>query len=213
MTTNGTLEVWHDYVCPFSYVAAWRIAYLKNADGSDLEVRFRPWPLEAANGVQPTAEEEDVWVRQLREIEPDAFSGWDPASGYWPASSALLFAAYEAGRRQDYTADERFDLLLRRAIFQHPGPVSSVEALVPLADESGLDVPAFRRDLEAHGSLAEGAELNGEIPGIPTLVTPAGRRVINPGLRMRRTEHGQTVLDDLDTLRQLLRQAAGRGTP
>jgi predicted DsbA family dithiol-disulfide isomerase len=214
MTATATLHVWHDYVCPFSYVAATRIMRLKEAAKLNFDVRFRPWPLEAANGTQPVAEDEDQWVRQLRAIEPEAFAQWNPSSGYWPASSQLLFAAYEAAPAHDSAAAARFDLLLRQAIFRHPRPVDSTEALSDLAGDAGLDVAAFRRSLQdgsaERQAQAAGAEApNLGIRGIPTLVLPDGEKVINPGLEIRRTAQGRVVQDDLAALRELLRRAAG----
>lgn len=213
MTSIPTLHIWHDYVCPFSYIAATRIMRIKRSDGLDLDIRFHPWPLEAANGAQPRAEEEDQWVRLLRSVEPDAFAQWDPSSPFWPSSSGLLFAAYEAALAQDVTAAERFDLVLRQAIFQHPRPVDSIEAVTELASAAGLDVAAFR-GLVADGSAGRraeearsGAQTLG-IRGIPTLVLPDGEKAINPGLTIERTEQGRVIRDDFETLRVLLRQAA-----
>ncbi len=213
MTPTPWLHVWHDYVCPFSYVAATRIMRLKDAENLDLNVRFHPWPLEVANGTQPAAADEDQWVRLLRPIEPDAFARWSPSSGYWPVSSELLFAAYEAALAQDVAAAERLDLLLRQAIFQHPQPVDSMEALCELAGEAGLDVAAFRAAQDGRAgrrAQATGAEAQSlGIRGIPTLVLPDGEKALDPGLKIRRTDQGRVIDDDLATLRELLQRAAG----
>lgn len=214
MPSTPTLHVWHDYVCPFSYVAASRITRLKNADNLNLDVRFHPWALEAANGTQPAATDEDQWVRLLRTVEPDAFAGWDPSSDTWPRSSSLLFAAYEAALEQGTEAAQRFDLSLRQAIFQHPRPIDTMESLSEIAAEVGLDVDRFRVALEdgsadrpVQASQAEMKSLG--IRGIPTLVLPDGERILNPGLKIYRTEQGRGIRDDLHALRELLRKAAG----
>src|SRR5579884_2463898 len=128
METTLTLHMWHDYICPFCNVEATRIMRIKRADDLNLQVRFHPWPLETANGMQPRAEDEDKWVHLLRPLEPDAFASWDPSSGLWPASSRLLFAAYEAALAQDITAAEEFDLKVRQAIFRQPRPIDSINA-------------------------------------------------------------------------------------
>lgn len=208
-----TLHIWHDYVCPFSYVAATRVQRLKDADGLNLDVRFHPWPLEVSNGVQPAAEEEDRWVRLLRVIEPAAFVGWNPSSGLWPAGSRLLFAAYEAARAQGSAVAERFDLLLRQAIFQQPRPIDSIEALSGPVAAAGLDIAAFRAMLE-DGSAGRAAEAagttadSGRIRGIPTLVLPDGRMELNPGMKMERGGEGRVIRDDVEALRDMLRHAA-----
>jgi predicted DsbA family dithiol-disulfide isomerase len=217
MEITPTLHMWHDYVCPFCNVEATRIMRIKEADGLNLAVRFHPWPLETANGTQPQAEDEDKWVQLLRTVEPDAFARWDPSSGCWPASSQLLFAAYEVALVQDIMAAAHFDLLLRQGIFQHPQRVDSIEALSELVREAGLNVAAFRTALEdgsaerqAQAARAEAHNLG--IRGIPTLVLPDGEKVINPGLKIRRTDQGRVIEDDLAALRELLRRAAG-GAP
>lgn len=214
METTPTLHMWHDYICPFCYVETTRIMRIKEADGLTLNVRFHPWPLETANGRQPGADDEDRWVRLLRTVEPDAFASWDPASGFWPASSHLLFAGYEAALAQDITAADRYDLLVRQAIFRQPHPIDSVDALSELAAGTGLEVAAFRATLEdgsaAHCAQSAGADAKTlGIRGIPTVVLPDGSSVISPGLKVHRTDKGRSIRDDLETLRELLREAAG----
>lgn len=214
MEATPTLHMWHDYVCPFCYVEATRIARIKEDERLDLDVRFHPWPLEVANGSQPGAEDEDKWVQLLRPIEPDAFALWNPFSGVWPASSRLLFAAYEAALVQDIAAAQRFDLMVRQAIFQRPRPIDSVDALGELAVAAGLDVAVFTAQLES-GSAQRAAKAAGAgakdlgIRGIPTLVLPDGSITASPGLKVRRTETGRSIRDDSAALRELLRQAAG----
>ncbi len=214
MESTPTLHMWHDYVCPFCNVEATRITRIKKADGRNLAVRFHPWPLETANGTQPLAEDEDKWVELLRPLEPDAFAQWDVSSGFWPASSRLLFAAYEAALAQDVAAAERFDLLVRQAIFRQPRPIDSVDALSELAAAVGLNAAAFGAMLE-DGSAESRAQSAGAdakshgIRGIPTLVLPDGSAVVNPGLKIRRTDKGRSIRDDLEALRELLRRAAG----
>lgn len=214
MESIPTVHMWHDYVCPFCNVEATRILRIKVAEDLNFNVRFHPWPLESANGAQPRPEEEDQWAQLLRAIEPQAFARWSPSSPFWPASSALLFAAYEAALVQDIAAAQKLDLLIRQAIFQHPRPVDSIEALTALAGEAGLDTPSFEAALEDGAAERHARESGAGAPtlgirGIPTLVLPDGRQVINPGLTIQRTGQGRMIRDDLDTLRALLRQAAG----
>ncbi|MGH2448220.1 MAG: DsbA family oxidoreductase [Chloroflexota bacterium] len=207
---DNKLHVWHDYVCPFSYVAATRIARIKAADHLQLDVRFHPWPL-ATHGSQPTASQESAWVRQLRTIEPDAFVHWNPSSGFWPIDSTLLFQAYEAAAAQSFEAAEKLDLLIRRSIFQHPRPLGMDELSRP-ASEAGLDVGLFRAMLEdgaAQSRVAPSVQGNGQIRGIPTLLLPDGRTVLNPGLKIVRAPQGRAVCDDVEVLRALLAEAAG----
>jgi len=206
--------MWHDYVCPFCNVEATRIMRIKEADGLNLAVRFHPWPLQAANGTQPRAEDEDKWVQLLRTVEPDAFAHWDPSSGFWPASSRLMFAAYEAALVQDITAAAKFDLTVRQAIFQQPRPIDSVDALSELAAAAELGADAFRTRLEDGnaGRRAQSASADAQsqgIRGIPTLVLPDGRIVTNPGLKIQRTKVGRSIRDDLAALRELLHRVAG----
>jgi predicted DsbA family dithiol-disulfide isomerase len=214
MESTPTLHIWHDYVCPFCNVEATRIARIKREENLDLAVRFRPWPLEVADGRQPRAEDEDQWVQLLRPLEPDAFAHWNPDTGIWPETSRLLFAAYEAALVQDVWAAERFDLLIRQVIFRQPRPIASLDALSELADQAGLDVARFRTMLQ-DGSAERQAQSAGAdaerlgIRGIPTLVLPDGSQARAPGLKIQRTAEGRSIRDDLDTLRELLRRTAG----
>jgi predicted DsbA family dithiol-disulfide isomerase len=213
MESNPTLNIWHDYVCPFCYVEAGRIMHINEAEGLGLLIRFHPWPLEKADGHQPRAADEDKWVQLLRTVEPDAFSSWNPASGFWPSSSQLLFAAYEAALLQGVAGAARFDLMLRQAIFRRPRRVASVEALAGIAGEVNLNVPAFTAALKdgsaavlARSAEAEGVRLN--IRGIPTLDLPDGTVLRNPGLKIRVTKEAQTIQDQHEMLRDALRGAA-----
>lgn len=214
MEVTPAIHVWRDYVCPFCNVEATRIARIKGEKDLGLAIRFHPWPLEVADGRQPRAEDEDQWVRLLRPLEPDAFGAWDPSSGYWPTSSHLLFAAYEAALAQDIEAAEQLDLLIRRAIFRQPRPVGSLDALCELAIEAGLDVAAFKAMLEDGTAercveAAASGEMSQEIRGIPTLVLPDGSVARAPGLKVRKTAGGRSIDDDIGALRELLQQAAG----
>lgn len=214
MESIPTLHMWHDYVCPFCTVEATRIMHIKEADGLNLAVRLHPWPLELANGTQPRPEDEDRWVRLLRTVEPDAFAHWDSSSGFWPASSRLLFAGYEAALAQDIMAANKFDLMVRQAIFRQPRLIDSVDSLSEVAAAARLDVAAFRAMLE-DGSAERRAQCAGaeaksqEIRGIPTLLLPDGSAVVNPGLKIQRTDKGRSIRDDLEALCELLRRAVG----
>ncbi len=214
MQSIPIIHVWHDYVCPFCNVEATRIRRIKEADNLNLEVRFHPWPLETAKSTQPASTDEDKWVRLLRPLEPDAFAHWDPLSGFWPASSRLLFAGYEAALAQSTSLAEKFDLLVRQSIFRQPRPVDSIDALSELAAESDLDVAAFRAMLqdgsaEAPLQLAAVRATELGIRGIPTLVLPDGRSLIAPGIKVRRTAEGESIREDPGALREVLHEAAG----
>jgi predicted DsbA family dithiol-disulfide isomerase len=213
MESPSTLHMWHDYVCPFCNVEATRISRIKDEDGLNLAVCFHPWPLETANGTQPRAEDEDGWVQLLRTLEPAAFAHWNPSSGYWPVSSRLLFAGYEAAAAQDIEAAEAFDLLVRQAIFQQRRPIDSLESLSDMAARAGLDVTAFTTLLTKGDAerLAQAAGANAKdqgVRGIPTLVLSDGSVISNPGLTIHRTAQGRSIQDDIETLRNVLRRAA-----
>jgi len=214
MESTPILHMWHDYVCPFCNVTATRIARIKDADDLNLDVRFHPWSLEKANGAQPRVECEDTWVQLLRPLEPDAFAQWTPSSGFWPASSKLLFAAYKAALIQDITTAARFDLVIRQAVFRQPQPIDTVAALSEFAAVAGLDVGAFRVTMEdgsaEHQAQAAGGGAKSEgIRGILTLVLPDGSIVTNRGIKIQRAEQGRSIRDDREALRELLRRVAG----
>ena len=187
--------------------------HINEGDGLGLHVRFHPWSLEKADGRQPRAVDEDRWVQLLRNVEPEAFSGWKPSSAFWPSSSQLLFVAYEAAQLQGVPGAARFDLMLREAIFRRPRRVNSVEALAGIAGEANLNVPTFTAALKdgsaaalARSAEAEGGRLN--VRGIPTFVLPDGTVLRNPGLKIRVTKEARSIQDEHGVLRDALRAAA-----
>jgi predicted DsbA family dithiol-disulfide isomerase len=214
MKAQASLSIWHDYVCPFCYIEATRIARINESQGLGFDVHFYPWPLEKANGAQPKSSDEDKWVQLLRAIEPGAFSGWNPTSGFWPLSSRMLFNAYESARSQDIRSAARFDLLLRQAIFQMPRSLDTVGDLRAIAGEADLDLPAFTAML-ADGSadvLRQSAETEADrrpVRGIPTVILPDGTVLRNPGVKIRVTQGVPSIENQYERLRDVLIRAGG----
>ena len=151
------LEVFYDYNCPFVYRAATMLANV--SDAREVRVTWRYFSLTQVNS------REEGWTV------------WG-ANGTEPVRGRLAFKAAEAARRQD-----RFDELhpaLLKARHQDRLDLDDMHVIERIANEAGLDMERFRRDIaepDILASLAQdhtqaAAELG--VFGTPTLVFAGG---------------------------------------
>jgi len=151
------LEVFYDYNCPFVYRAATMLAGVNGA--RDVQVTWRYFSLTQVNS------REEGWTV------------WG-ANGTEPVRGRLAFKAAEAARRQG-----RFDEIhpaLLKARHQDRLDLDDVQVIERIANENGLDMERFRRDVAAPdilGSLARDhtqAVAEHGVFGTPTLVFAGG---------------------------------------
>jgi 2-hydroxychromene-2-carboxylate isomerase len=150
-------EVYYDYTCPFVYRASLLLASV--AAERPLDVSWRYFSLTQVNS------KEEGWT------------AWDAPAGE-RVRGRLAFMAAEAARRQDRF--EPFHATLLRARHEGRINVDEVEAIEQVAEESGLDLERFRRDLDDPSSLAalardhtHAVNVHG-VFGTPTFVFPNG---------------------------------------
>src|SRR5581483_5225611 len=129
---------------PFTHVGLRRLVTLrdakKSAEGSDLVLKIRAWPLELVNDAPLDADLIAEEVEALREqVAPDLFAGFDRSR--FPATSipalALTDAAYAAGP----AIGERVALALRDALFEEGRDIAAADVLLDIAEGAGIGLP------------------------------------------------------------------------
>jgi len=150
-------EVYYDYSCPFVYRASLLLASV--AAERLLDVRWRYFSLTQVNS------------------KDEGWTAWDAPAGE-RVRGRLAFMAAEAARRQDRF--DRFHATLLRARHEGRINIDEVEAIGQVAEDSGLDLDRFRRDLADPTILAALARDHRHavsehgVFGTPTFVFPNG---------------------------------------
>jgi predicted DsbA family dithiol-disulfide isomerase len=159
-----------------------------------VRLRTRPFPLEVGGEPAPRdILEQEWWLAALQEpaAEFAPFRGDD-----WPATTLPAFQAAWAAARQGEATGHAYDLRIRRAFFAQSRNIGRPEVLLELAQEAGLDLDRFTRDMRSDAAkaavLAErqsGRERYG-VRGTPTLMLADGTTLpaplAEPRLRNRR---------------------------
>jgi predicted DsbA family dithiol-disulfide isomerase len=152
-------ELFYDYNCPFVYRAAEMLEAVRESGERRVEVAWRYFSLSQVNS------REESWTV------------WD-APATETVQGRLAFAAAEAARRQ-----ARFDALhinLLRARHRDRLDIDDPAVIERVAQESGLDIERFRRDLADPGILGALARDHQEasrrhgVFGTPTFVFADG---------------------------------------
>jgi predicted DsbA family dithiol-disulfide isomerase len=156
---TARFDVYYDYLCPFVYRTSILLQNVEDSGERPLEVRWRYFSLTQINSKD---------------------AGWT----VWDAPEAehvrgrLAFKAAEAARRQD--AFENFHMRLLGARHRDRADIDDVSVLERVAEDSGLDLDRFRRDVADPSILAalasdhQGAVAEHGVFGTPTFVFPAG---------------------------------------
>ena len=119
-------EVFYDYLCPFVYRASVLLQNVRGSGDRELDVRWRYFSLSQVNS------KDDGWtVRDAPESEH--------------VRGRQAFRAAEAARRQD--AFEGFHMSLLRARHVERADIDDVVVVERIAEESGLDLNRFRKDV------------------------------------------------------------------
>jgi predicted DsbA family dithiol-disulfide isomerase len=152
-------DVFYDYLCPFVYRASVLLQNVRDSGERELQIRWRYFSLTQVNS------------------KDDGWAVWDaPESEHVPGR--LAFKAAEAARRQEAFEDFHMRLLLAR--HRDRLDIDEVSVVERVADESGLDLDRFRKDVadpEILSALARdhrGAVAEHGVFGTPTLVFPGG---------------------------------------
>jgi predicted DsbA family dithiol-disulfide isomerase len=152
-------EVFYDYLCPFVYRASLMLQAIRESGEQDVSIGWRYFSLTQVNS------KEEGWTV------------WD-APDAEPVKGRLAFKAAEAARRQDRFED--FHAQLLRARHRDRVDIGDVAVIERIADESGLDLDQFRKDVTDSTILRglardhEQAVAEHGVFGTPTFVFPNG---------------------------------------
>ncbi|MEC3975879.1 DsbA family oxidoreductase [Amycolatopsis sp. H20-H5] len=188
----GTIAVWSDLLCPFSYVALRRLTAARTRLGVNVPLDHHVFPLELFNGPHPRRGT-DTEAVGLGHIEPGAhFRVWTASDDLYPHTVLLAAEAVLAAKAQSLAAGEALDLALRRAFWTDSLSISHRQVILAVATEvaeadgildvddltARIDHGAHRAELMADYAIAQTEEVGGS----PTFVLPGGTSVTNPGI-------------------------------
>lgn len=171
------LDVFSDYLCPWCYNAAVRLAEVERAYGDQVRVHWRSFPLipDEQPGRRASEKTREGRIRIGAE-EPRALFVAPDLETPLPSSSVPAQTAAKCAQMQGGPAFERFHDGLFVAHFRDNLDISRPDVLGTLARECGLDVERFRRDYaagDAYGEVlhdcAEGAAWFG-VSALPTVI-------------------------------------------
>jgi predicted DsbA family dithiol-disulfide isomerase len=146
--------------------------------------RTRAFPLEIGGEAAPRdILEQEWWLAALQEPEAEfaPYQGDD-----WPTTTLPAFHAAWAAAQQGEGPGHDYDLRIRRAFFAQSRNIGRPEVLLELAQEAGLDLDRFRRDV---GSAEAAAAVMAEhragrdrfgVRGTPTLMLSDGTKLRAP---------------------------------
>jgi len=171
------LDVFSDYLCPWCYNAAVRVAEVEREYGDRVEIHWRAFPLipDQQPGRRVTQKMREGRARVAAE-EPRALFVTPEIDTALPASSVPAQTAAKCAERQGADAFARFRDGLFVAAFHHNLDISRRDVLWTLARQCGLDVARFEADYasgEAYEAVlhdcAEGAAWFG-VSALPTVI-------------------------------------------
>jgi predicted DsbA family dithiol-disulfide isomerase len=150
-----------------------------------VRLRTRPFPLEVAGGEAAPRDilAQEWWLAALQ--EPAA--AFAPYQGDdWPTTTLPASDAAWCAFQQGDAAGFDYDLRVRRAFFAQSRNIGRREVLLEIAQEAGLDLPAFTRALDsgaARAAVLEEARLGRErygVRGTPTVMLADGTKLRHP---------------------------------
>ena len=171
------LDVFSDYLCPWCYNAAVRIADVEQEYGDRVRIHWRAFPLipDQQPGRRVTDKTREGRQRVAAE-EPRALFVTPEIETALPASSVPAQTAAKCAERQGDDAFARFHGALFVAQFRDNLDISRRDVLWTLAGECGLDLARFEADYasgEAYETVlhdcAEGAAWFG-VSALPTVI-------------------------------------------
>lgn len=173
-------ELYYDYLCPFVYRASLLLANV--AAERPIDVRWRYFSLAQVNSKQ------------------EGWTVWD-APAAEKVRGRLAFKAAEAARRQDRFDPFHADLLAAR--HQDRLDIDDAGVVEQVAEESGLELERFRRDLDDPAILDalardhKHAVATHGVFGTPTFVFPNGASAY---IRLAEAPSGAGALRLFDSL-------------
>src|SRR3954462_12051635 len=150
------LTVWSDFLCPWCYVAAFRMMDLEARYDDRIEVQWRSHVLQPDPRPKPLDRFRNYTQRWSAPAGPGAyeprceFRTWGeetpPTHSVPAAVAAKVGAELDAAR----VTDLRFALF--RAYFTEHRAISELDVLTSIASECGFDPEAFRQAMHTRGA-------------------------------------------------------------
>jgi predicted DsbA family dithiol-disulfide isomerase len=191
--SDGKIEfdIFYDYLCPNAHAVTVWVRQLHELLGDRLTVNWRYFPLEQANSTHGPE-----WKL------------WEQPADYQSPGLNAFHAAIAAGN-QGKEAFERFHYALIDARHVTGRNVSRRPTLRALAEQVGLDLAQFDRDMEDRSLLKQlrddynAARNEHGVFGTPTLVFPSGEAVY---LKMRPAPPAKDAVAVLEEILQIARR-------
>jgi len=124
------VDVYFDYACPYAWASQVWLYNVGEELGDRLQINWRYFPLEQVNAKDP---EFKVWEHPTPE----------------KSSTLRSFQASHAARKQGEEAFERFHAALFKKRHVDGRNLAGQRVLEAAAEEAGLDLEQFRKDLES----------------------------------------------------------------
>jgi predicted DsbA family dithiol-disulfide isomerase len=216
------VTIWSDIHCPWAGAIVHRLRAARDAEGLDVLLDPRPWPLELVNSQGTPHDIVMTEIAVLAQHEPSMYALYTGDS--WPSTFLPAFELVAAARRVhgDKGAEE-VDYALRRAFLRKGIDVSISSGLreaLDLAVSGGaqIDVETVLKVWESEpvraDVLADYERSKGlPIQGSPQIFLDDGSTEHNPGLADHVWRDGipRLLSDDKDAPRRLLRRAVAAG--
>jgi predicted DsbA family dithiol-disulfide isomerase len=177
------IDVYFDYICPWCYVASFRLLMLKEECGEKISIQWKSFPLDP-HGWRPKYPVpllNQSRLRAGREEEKAVIEPW-PEDKPLPASSMPAHEAARCAQLQGAEAFQGYHMALMQAYFSHCQDISDRQVLISLAEDIHLDIKKFIADLDSEIPRArvlaeyEEAVTDGNIVGVPTVII--GQRAV-----------------------------------
>jgi predicted DsbA family dithiol-disulfide isomerase len=162
-----------------------RLRRIENEYEGRVRVRRRFFPLELLRGEGPPRDllEHEWWVAAIQEADA-------PFHPYphddWPTTTLPAFDGMWAVAQQNEALADDFDLRVRRAFFAEGRNIGRSEVIRAIAQEAGVDLARFDRDVSssaARAAVIEESRVGREqyhVRGTPTLMLGDGTRLRLP---------------------------------
>jgi predicted DsbA family dithiol-disulfide isomerase len=216
-----TVTIWSDIHCPWAGAVVHRLRAAREAEGLDVLLDPRPWPLELVNGTGTPRDIVTTEIAVLAQHESAMYAAYRNDS--WPSTFLPAFELVAAARRvHGDKGAEDVDYALRRAFLRRSIDVSVEAGLreaLALAVAGGADIDPDAvltcwRTEPVRADVLNDYERSKQLPiqGSPQVFLPDGSTEHNPGL----TDHQwkgaipRILSDDREAPRRLLLRAVGR---
>lgn len=133
----AVIEVFADVRCPFTHVGLRRLVERRQAQGTDVALHVRAWPLELVNGEPMDLELVGEEVGALKEqVTPELFAGFSPETFAATSLPALILSA--AAYERDVETGEAVALALRWVMFEEGRDIADPAVLEEIAGAHGV---------------------------------------------------------------------------